>query len=189
MDWLTPEKCESSPLGFRSRSGGVHTEHAPNRWLQPIDITHGFEMCESPSAFAGAGSRGQHDALDALAVGIGDRAVNWILDADIKGFFDNIDHDWMMRFVEHRVGDRRVLRLIRGWLKAGVMEDGVRQPATKGPPRRAEGAPHARRAVIAPLLANIYLHYAYDLWARQWRKHLVWLFQRLRRRNLGQPRH
>src|ERR1700674_4491114 len=105
--------------------------------------------------------RGQHDALDALAVGIGDRAVNWILDADIKGFFDNISHDWMMRFVEHRVGDRRVLRLIRGWLKAGVVEDGIRQPATKGPPRRAEGAPHARRAVISPLLANIYLHYAY----------------------------
>ena len=89
------------------------------------------------------------------------RDRNWILDADIKGFFDNISHEWMMRFVEHRVGDRRVLRLIRGWLKAGVVEDGVRQPATKGTPQGA---------VISPLLANIYLHYVYDLWAEQWRR-------------------
>ena len=102
--------------------------------------------------------RGQHDALDALAVGIESQAVNWILDADIRGFFDNISHDWMMRLVEHRVGDRRVLRLIRNWLKAGVVEDGVRQPATKGTPQGA---------VISPLLANIYLHYVHDLWAEQ----------------------
>ena len=105
--------------------------------------------------------RGQHDALDALAAGIENRAVNWILDADIKGFFDNISHAWMMRFVEHRIGDRRVLRLIRKWLKAGVVEDGIRQPVTKGTPQGA---------VISPLLANIYLHYVYDLWADQWRK-------------------
>jgi group II intron reverse transcriptase/maturase len=105
--------------------------------------------------------RGQHDALDALAVGIESQAVNWILDADIKGFFDNISHDWMMRLVEHRVGDRRVLRLIRNWLKAGVVEDGVRHPATKGTPQGA---------VISPLLANIYLHYVHDLWAEQWRR-------------------
>ena len=105
--------------------------------------------------------RGQHDALDALAVGIESQAVNWILDADIKGFFDNISHDWMMRLVEHRIGDRRVLRLIRNWLKAGVVEDGVRQPATKGTPQGA---------VISPLLANIYLHYVHDLWAEQWRR-------------------
>ena len=105
--------------------------------------------------------RGQHDALDALVVGIEHRAVNWILDADIKGFFDNISHEWMMRFVEHRVGDQRVLRLIRKWLKAGVVEDGVRRPATKGTPQGA---------VISPLLANIYLHYVYDLWVEQWRK-------------------
>jgi group II intron reverse transcriptase/maturase len=105
--------------------------------------------------------RGQHDALDALAVGIESQAVNWILDADIKGFFDSISHEWMMRFVEHRIGDRRVLRLIRKWLKAGVVEDGVRQPATKGTPQGA---------VISPLLANIYLHYVYDLWTEQWRR-------------------
>jgi len=105
--------------------------------------------------------RGQHDALDALAVGIESQAVNWILDADIKGFFDNISHEWLMRFVEHRVGDRRVLRLIRKWLTAGVVEDGVRHPATKGTPQAA---------VISPLLANIYLHYAYDQWVEQWRR-------------------
>jgi group II intron reverse transcriptase/maturase len=105
--------------------------------------------------------RGQHDALDALAVGIEHRPVNWILDADIRGFFDNISHDWMMRFVEHRIGDQRMLRLIRMWLTAGVVEDGVHQPATKGTPQGA---------VISPLLANIYLHYAYDLWAEQWRR-------------------
>jgi group II intron reverse transcriptase/maturase len=105
--------------------------------------------------------RGQHDALDALAVGIESQAVNWILDADIKGFFDSISHTWMMRFVDHRVGDRRMLRLIRKWLKAGVVEEGVRQPATKGTPQGA---------VISPLLANIYLHYAYDLWTEQWRR-------------------
>jgi RNA-directed DNA polymerase len=105
--------------------------------------------------------RGQHDALDALAVGIESQAVNWILDADIKGFFDNISHEWLMKFAEHRVGDRRVLRLIRKWLKAGVMEEGVRQPVTKGTPQGA---------VISPLLANIYLHHVYDLWAEQWRR-------------------
>ena len=105
--------------------------------------------------------RGQHDALDALAVGIESQAVNWILDADIKGFFDNISHEWMMRLVEHRVGDRRVLRLIRKWLKVGVLEDGVRHPAEQGTPQGA---------VISPLLANITLHYVYDLWVEQWRK-------------------
>jgi RNA-directed DNA polymerase len=105
--------------------------------------------------------RGQHDALDALAEGIESRRVSWILDADIKGFFDNISHDWMMRFVEHRIGDPRVLRLIRKWLKAGVIEDGVRVPAEKGTPQGA---------VISPLLANIYLHYVHDLWAEQWRR-------------------
>ena len=105
--------------------------------------------------------RGPHDALDALTVGIENQAVNWILDADIKGFFDNINHDWMMKLVEHRIGDRRVLRLIRKWLKVGVVEDGVRRPAEKGTPQGS---------VISPLLANIYLHYVYDLWAERWRR-------------------
>ena len=105
--------------------------------------------------------RGQHDALDALAVGINRCKVNWILDADIAGFFDTVSHEWLIAFVEHRVGDRRVLRLIRKWLKAGVAEDGVVKPGEVGTPQGA---------VISPLLANIYLHYVFDLWAQQWRQ-------------------
>jgi len=108
--------------------------------------------------------RGQHDALDALTVGIETQAVNWILDADIKGFFDNISHEWMMKMVEHRIGDRRMLRLIRKWLKVGVVEDGVRHPAERGTPQGS---------VISPLLANIYLHYVHDLWVEQWRRRHV----------------
>jgi group II intron reverse transcriptase/maturase len=105
--------------------------------------------------------RGQHDALDALVVGIERRKVNWILDADIAGFFDAVSHDWLIRFVEHRIGDRRVIRLIRKWLKAGTMEDGQVTPGTVGTPQGA---------VISPLLANIYLHYVFGLWANQWRQ-------------------
>jgi RNA-directed DNA polymerase len=106
--------------------------------------------------------RGPHDALDALAVGIGNTRVNWVLDADIAGFFDAVDHEWLIRFVEHRVGDRRVIRLIRKWLKAGVMEDGeVTRPEV--------GTPQG--GVASPLLANIYLHYVFDLWAERWRRH------------------
>lgn len=105
--------------------------------------------------------RGQHDALDALAVGIDRTAVNWVLDADIAGFFEAVDHEWLISFVEHRIGDRRVIRLIRKWLKTGVMdEDGRKTPTKVGTPQGA---------VISPLLANIYLHYVFDLWARQWR--------------------
>ena len=106
--------------------------------------------------------RGQHDCLDALATGITRMKVSWILDADIRSFFDTISHEWMTRFVEHRVGDPRVIRLIGKWLKAGVMEDGVVQPTEEGTPQGA---------VISPLLANIYLHYVFDLWANRWRKH------------------
>lgn len=105
--------------------------------------------------------RSQHDALDALAYGINLTAVNWVLDADIRAFFDCISHEWMMRFLQHRIGDRRVLRLIAKWLKAGVMEEGTWTEGTVGTPQGA---------VISPLLANIYLHYVYDLWVEQWRK-------------------
>jgi RNA-directed DNA polymerase len=105
--------------------------------------------------------RSQHDALDALAVGIDSTPVNWILDADIAGFFDTVSHEWLIRFVEHRVGDRRAIRLIRKWLKAGVTEDGETMPTTMGTPQGA---------VISPLLANVYLHFVFDLWAQQWRQ-------------------
>jgi RNA-directed DNA polymerase len=104
--------------------------------------------------------RGQHDALDALAYGIKGRNVRWILDADIRSFFDTISHEWLIRFVEHRIGDRRIIRLIQKWLKAGVLED-RRHVMTE------EGTPQG--AVISPLLANIYLHYVYDLWVQTWR--------------------
>jgi len=106
--------------------------------------------------------RGQHDALDALAVGIGRRKVNWILDADVAGFFDAVSHEWLIRFVEHRIGDERVIRLIRKWLQAGVMEDGAVTPTVAGTPQGA---------VVSPLMANIYLHYVFDLWANRWRHH------------------
>ena len=105
--------------------------------------------------------RSQHDALDALWIAIDKTAVNWVLDADIRAYFDTVNHEWLMRFVEHRIGDERVLRLIRKWLKAGVMEGGVLTATETGTPQGA---------VISPLLANVYLHFVFDLWARQWRK-------------------
>ncbi len=105
--------------------------------------------------------REPHNALDALWVGITKRKVNWVLDADIRGFFDAIDHKWLMKFVAHRIADRRILRLIRKWLRAGVSEDGTWKKTTVGTPQGA---------VISPLLANIYLHYVFDLWVDQWRQ-------------------
>ncbi len=105
--------------------------------------------------------RGTHDALDALCVGIDSRKVSWILDADIRSFFDEISQEWLTRFVEHRIGDRRIIRLIQKWLKAGVLEDGI---VTVGDRGTGQGT------VISPLLANIYLHYALDLWAVRWRR-------------------
>jgi group II intron reverse transcriptase/maturase len=105
--------------------------------------------------------KNQHDALDALSVAISNKKVNWILDADIEGFFDTIDHDWMITFLEHRIGDSRVLRLIKNWLKAGVSEDGEVSETWEGTPQGG---------VISPLLSNIYLHYVFDLWIQWWRK-------------------
>jgi len=105
--------------------------------------------------------RGQHQALDALATAIARKKVNWVLDADIRGFFDAIDHGWLVKFVEHRIGDPRILRLIQKWLAAGVLEQG-RWSSTE------EGTPQG--ATVSPLLANVYLHYVFDLWVQQWRK-------------------
>jgi len=105
--------------------------------------------------------RGAHDALDALAVGIGSRKVNFILDADIRSFFDTMSQQWLIRFVEHRVGDKRIIRLIRKWLKAGVLEDGIVTVSDRGT---------GQGSVISPLLANIYLHYVLDLWVERWRR-------------------
>ena len=105
--------------------------------------------------------RSTHDAMDALMVGITSTKVNWILDADIHSFFDTVSQEWLIKFVEHRVGDRRIIRLIQKWLKAGVLEDGIVTVSDKGT---------GQGSVISPLLANLYLHYVFDLWAERWRR-------------------
>jgi len=105
--------------------------------------------------------RSQHQALDALYTGLLTRKVNWVLDLDIKGFFDGLSHEWLVKFVEHRIADRRVVRLIQKWLNAGVLEDGKRT-------RVEEGTPQGGSA--SPLLANVYLHYVFDLWVQAWRQ-------------------
>jgi RNA-directed DNA polymerase len=117
-----------------------------------IGISYGFRP-----------GRSQHDALDALAFTITNRSkkVNWVLDADIRSFFDTIDHGWLRKFIEHRIGDQRLVRLLMKWLNAGVLEDGELRVVKAGTPQGG---------VISPLLANVYLHYALDLWVLQWRK-------------------
>ncbi|WP_458192610.1 group II intron reverse transcriptase/maturase [Bradyrhizobium sp. UFLA05-153] len=105
--------------------------------------------------------RGAHDAMDALCVGIHSKKVSYILDADIRSFFDEISWEWLVRFPEHRIGDRRIIRLIQKWLKAGILEDGVVSVSDKGT---------GQGSVISPLLANVYLHFALDLWAARWRR-------------------
>src|SRR5260370_10635791 len=105
--------------------------------------------------------RSQHDRVDGLTVGMQRKRVNWVLDADIRGFFDNLDHEWLLKFIQHRVADPRMLRLIQKWLKAGVSEDGTWSETKVGTPQGA---------VVSPLLANIYLHYVFDLWVEAWRK-------------------
>ncbi len=105
--------------------------------------------------------RSQHDALDALVVGITSTKVNWILEVDVRSFFDEVSQSWLTRFLEHRIADPRILHLIQKWLKAGILEDGVVTVSDKGT---------GQGSVISPLLANIYLHYSFDLWAERWRR-------------------
>jgi group II intron reverse transcriptase/maturase len=105
--------------------------------------------------------RSQHNALDALSVGLLTKKVNWVLDLDIRGFFDAIDHGWLVKFVEHRIADQRVVRLIQKWLNAGVLEDGTRTWSETGAPQGGSAS---------PLLSNVYLHYVFDLWAHNWRR-------------------
>src|SRR5881397_2033947 len=114
-----------------------------------LGFSYGFRPGRSP-----------HQALDALTVGITMKKVNWVLDADIRGFFDTLDHGWLVKFVEHRVADRRVVRLIQKWLAAGVLEDGQRTVSEVGT---------VQGGSVSPLLANIYLHYVFDLWVQRWR--------------------
>jgi RNA-directed DNA polymerase len=105
--------------------------------------------------------RSQHDALDALIVGIGSRKVNYILDADIRSFFTEVSQQWVVRFLEHRIGDKRIIRLVQKWLRSGILEDGIVTIEEKGT---------GQGSVISPLLSNIYLHYVFDLWAERWRR-------------------
>src|SRR6266851_559179 len=109
--------------------------------------------------------RGPHDALDALSTAIKTRKVNWILDADIRNFFGAVSQDWLVRFLEHRIGDKRIIRLIQKWLRAGILEDGVVTVDDRGT---------GQGSVVSPILANIYLHYCFDLWAERWRRQEAW---------------
>ncbi len=115
-----------------------------------LGFSYGFRSGRSP-----------HDALDALAVGIARRKVNWVLDADLRDFFTSLDHGWLQKFLEHRIADRRMLRLLGKWLKAGVIENGIWSETVQGTPQGASAS---------PLLANVYLHYVFDLWADRWRR-------------------
>jgi group II intron reverse transcriptase/maturase len=143
------------PLGIPSLEDKI-VQHAVRTVLQCIyeEDFVGFSYGFRPQ-------RSQHQALDALYVAITEKRVNWILDADIEGFFDNIDRDWLVKFIEHRVADKRIVRLILKWLNAGIIEGTDWSDNGKGTPQGA---------VLSPLLANVFLHYVFDLWINQWRK-------------------
>jgi RNA-directed DNA polymerase len=115
-----------------------------------LGFSYGFRPKRSP-----------HHALDALYAGLLTRKVNWVLDADVRGFFEAIDHGWLVKFIEHRIADRRVVRLIQKWLNAGVVEDGTRTWSEEGTPQGGS---------ISPLLSNVYLHHVFALWAQRWRR-------------------
>jgi group II intron reverse transcriptase/maturase len=142
------------PLGIPALEDKV-VQQAARMILEPIyeQVFLGFSYGFRPG-------RSQHRALDALAVAIG-RKVNWVLDADIRAFYDTIDHGWMQKFLEHKIADRRMVRLLMKWLHAGVVEDGELRAVQEGAPQGGG---------ISPLLSNVYLHYALDLWVQQWRK-------------------
>jgi RNA-directed DNA polymerase len=144
------------PLGIPALEDKI-AQQAARMVLEPIyenDAFLGFSYGFRPG-------RSPHQALDALGVVLHQRKVNWVLDADIRAFFDTIDHGWMQKFVEHRIADKRMVRLLMKWLHAGVMEDGELHEVEEGTPQGG---------LISPLLANIYLHYVLDLWAHSWRK-------------------
>lgn len=153
--WIPKTDGRQRPLGIAALEDKV-VQYAVGTVLNQIweEDFLGFSYGFRPG-------RGQQDALDALWVGIVRKRVNWILDLDIRTFFDKLQHDWLVRFVEHRIGDRRVVRLIQKWLKAGVMEDGQWHETEEGSPQGA---------VISPSLANLYLHQVLDLWVKAWRK-------------------
>ena len=153
--WIPKADGRQRPLGLAAVEDKI-VQQAAKTVLECIyeEDFRGFSYGFRPG-------RGCHQALDALSVGIQRRKVNWILDADIRGFFDNIDHTWLLKFLEHRIADPRMLRLLKKWLRAGVSEEGHWSPTTVGTPQGA---------VISPLLANVFLHYVLDLWMEAWRQ-------------------
>ncbi len=153
--WIPKADGRQRPLGVAALEDKI-VQHAAGTVLNQIweEDFLGFSYGFRPG-------RSQHDALDALYVGIVRKRVNWVLDLDIRAFFDKIDHAWLIQFVEHRIGDQRIVRLIQKWLKAGVMEQGRWHETEEGTPQGS---------VISPILANLYLHYVLDLWVNQWRK-------------------
>jgi group II intron reverse transcriptase/maturase len=153
--WIPKPDGRLRPLGIASLEDKI-VQQAVLWVLQSI-----YEQDFLGFSYGFRPGRRQHDALDALCVAISDKRVNWVLDADIEGFFDAINHEWLIKFLEHRIGDRRILRLIRKWLRAGVSEEGTWSKTTVGTPQGA---------VISPLLANVFLHYVFDLWIEWWRK-------------------
>jgi RNA-directed DNA polymerase len=153
--WIPKADGRQRPLGVAALEDKV-VQHAVGTVLNQIweEDFLGFSYGFRPG-------RSQHNALDALYVGITRKKVNWVLDLDIRAYFDRIEHSWMVKFVEHRIGDRRIVRLIQKWLKAGVMEQGRWIETEEGTPQGS---------VISPILANLYLHYVLDLWVDQWRR-------------------
>jgi RNA-directed DNA polymerase len=142
------------PLGVPALEDKI-VQQAARMLLEPV-----YEASFLGFSYGFRPGRSQHDALDALAVFV-ERGTNWVLDADIRAFFDTIDHAWMRRFLDHRISDPRMLKLLEQWLKAGVLEDGEFRTVTEGTPQGG---------IISPLLANIYLHYVLDLWIHRWRR-------------------
>ena len=153
--WIPKADGRQRPLGIASLEDKI-VQQAVKTVLEQVyeedfvGFSYGFRPGRNP-----------HNALDALWVGLMQRKVNWVLDADIRGFFDAIDHEWLLKFIGHRIADRRILRLLRKWLRAGVSDEGTWSKSTVGTPQGA---------VISPLLGNVYLHYVFDLWVEQWRK-------------------
>ena len=154
--WIPKADGRKRPLGIAALEDKI-VQRAVAQVLQCI-----YEEDFLGFSYGFRSGRSQHQALDALSVGITSKRVNWILDADIEGFFDAISHEWLIKFLEHRIGDRRILRLIRKWLHAGVIEEGRWKETKKGAPQGS---------VIAPLLANVFLHYVLDQWIHWWRQH------------------
>jgi RNA-directed DNA polymerase len=154
--WIPKSDGQQRPIGIAALEDKI-VQQALTMVLQQIyeEDFLGFSYGSRPG-------RSQHNALDAVYVAITQRKVNWVLDADLRKFYDSLDHEWLMKFVEHRVTDQRILRLLRKFLRAGVSEDGEWSKTVVGTPQGA---------VISPLLANIYLHYSLDLWVEWWRNH------------------